>query len=101
MTQILLRRIPLLLLLLASTFAAGCSEKFEDIVVVDNEKEANRILVVLDTRGIAALKETTTANRETVYAVKVPANEASRARQILVDLDLPQDTPAGLADCGS
>ena len=88
---------PKLLLLAALCLAqAGCDEG-EAVVVVQSEKEANRVLVALEQRGIASpTKSQQTQNRQTVWEVRVAPNQASRARQILVQLDLPREQRGGL-----
>jgi type III secretion protein J len=81
-----------------ATLLAGCVE-MEELVVVDSEKEANRILVELEQHDVnGATKTEDTRQRETVYVIKVPAEKTSHARLILVDLDLPRERSAGLSE---
>lgn len=76
----------------------GC-DRPEALVNVDSEKEANAILVELERHGVTGVsKAPTTANRQTVWAINVPEAQASAARQILVQLDLPRDRSAGMED---
>ncbi|MEM7624461.1 MAG: hypothetical protein AAF333_02410 [Planctomycetota bacterium] len=86
------------LLAAAVVLLAGC-DRPEALVNVDSEKEANAILVELERHGVTGVGKTaTTANRQTVWAINVPAGQASAARQILVQLDLPRNRSAGMED---
>lgn len=89
---------PLGLLLLAVALLVGC-DRPEALVNVSSEKEANAILVELERHGVTGVgKSASTVQRQTVWAINVPDGEASKARQILVQLDLPRDESAGMAD---
>ncbi len=84
------------LFLLAGACMTGCEDSSE-VVMVNSEKEANRILVELEQRGVATPAKTQqTANRNTVWVISVPHAQASQARQILVELDLPKESRGGL-----
>ncbi len=89
---------PRLLLLALVLFAAGCGDSTE-LVVVSSEKEANRIIVELEQRGIADIKAgRQTRDRKAVFTVTVPRSAESAARQILVQLDLPREERGGLQE---
>lgn len=83
---------------LALLLLVGC-EKPQALINVDSEKEANAILVELERHGVTGVHKTpSTANRKTVWAIHVPDYQASVARQILVQLDLPRERSAGMED---
>lgn len=76
----------------------GCGDASE-LLVVPSEKEANRIVVELQQRGINNITtQRQTRDRKPVFAVHVPAHAHSAARQILVQLDLPREHRGGLQE---
>jgi type III secretion protein J len=76
---------------------AGCDQRTE-LTRVQSEKEANRILVVLESRGVtSASKQQQTEQRATVWSISVSQEELSSARAILVQNDLPREDPGGFA----
>jgi type III secretion protein J len=77
---------------------AGCDSR-QELTRVDSEKEANRILVEIEARGVSnAAKEEKSAQRKTAWSIVVPADQLSLARTILVQCDLPRDTHSGFSD---
>ncbi|HEY8747718.1 MAG TPA: hypothetical protein VIM11_07080 [Tepidisphaeraceae bacterium] len=77
---------------------AGCDSR-QELTRVDSEKEANRILVEIEARGVSnATKEEKTAQRKTAWSITVPPDELSLARAILVQCDLPRDTHSGFSE---
>ena len=62
-----------------------------------SERDANEILVVLDTKGISARKEMA-EGRVVTWKVIVPGSRASEARRILVDAELPKPKSLRLSD---
>jgi type III secretion system YscJ/HrcJ family lipoprotein len=91
--------LPRLSLLIALAAAlTGCGDSTE-LVVVGSEREANRILVELEQRGIPDLKSTREVrDRKPAFSIKVPKSSESAARQILVKLDLPREERGGLQE---
>jgi type III secretion system YscJ/HrcJ family lipoprotein len=84
------------ILLSLALLLTGCGDTTE-LVVVNSEKEANRIIVELEQRGIAEIKSARqTRDRKPVFTVTVPRSAESAARQILVQLDLPREERGGL-----
>lgn len=84
------------LVLLAVLFFTGCGERSE-LVVVDSEKEANRILVVLAEQGIAGCeKKSVTQNRQDRYLITAPPDQRDRALRVLVERDLPSEQLGGM-----
>jgi len=83
---------------LALCALAGCDQR-QELTRVDSEKEANRILVEIEARGVSnAAKEEKSAQRKTVWSIVVPPDQLSLARTILVQCDLPRDTHSGFSD---
>ncbi len=83
---------------LALCALTGCDQR-QELTRVDSEKEANRILVEIEARGVSnAAKEEKSAQRKTVWSIVVPPDQLSLARTILVQCDLPRDTHSGFAD---
>ncbi len=74
---------------------AACGEN--EIVHELDEREANAILVVLDSKDIDGRKEKE-EGRVITWKIIVPAKYASEARRILVDFDLPKPKSNRLAD---
>jgi type III secretion protein J len=75
---------------------SGCGEATAEVTVVETEKEANRILVELANRDIKdAEKVAKTEQRKSVFVITVPKSELNRAREILVQLDLPREPRGG------
>ena len=75
--------------------ASACGEN--EIVHQLDEREANTILVVLDSKDISARKEKE-EGRVITYKIVVSSKYASAARRILVDFDLPKSKSNRLAD---
>jgi len=97
MTHHLPHRLLRLWVLALAALLTGCGDATE-LVVVGSEKEANRIVVELEQRGITDLKTVReTRDRKPAFAIQVPRSSESMARQILVQLDLPRDERGGLA----
>lgn len=73
----------------------GCDE--EALVTLPSEKEANRVLVALETRGIhtARKKEDKSDRRHIQWKIFVSEEQTARARQWLVRLDLPREEAPG------
>ena len=97
MTRTPLHRSCALVLLTAVMFLSGCGSGNSELVAVESEKEANRILVELQQRGIiSATVERTTVNRKPVNTISVAPADLDRSRQILVQLDLPRENRGGM-----
>lgn len=80
---------------------AGCAEQTEELISVPTEKEANRILVALETEGVkGGSKESGKAEsgRGTVWKVKVPKTALFESRKLLVQLDLPREVQGGFEE---
>lgn len=74
----------------------GCGQR-SDLTIATSEKEANRILVELEQRGISDLKLTReTRDRKQVFIISTTPDQLSTARQILVQLNLPREERGGL-----
>lgn len=87
----------LLLIVLGCLAVGGCEEGIEDLVIVNSEKEANRILFELTNHRVAqAQKQEKTEQRRTVWRIVVPKGEAQAARAVLLDLNLPREEHGGL-----
>ena len=83
---------------LALCALTGCDQR-QELTRVDSEKEANRILVEIEARGVTnAAKEEKSAQRKTLWSIVVPPDQLSLARTILVQCDLPRDTHSGFSD---
>jgi len=61
------------------------------------EKEANRILSVLEEQGIWARKDGESKGRKTSWVVEVAAEDASAARRLLMESGLPKEARPGVA----
>lgn len=73
---------------------AGCGQ--EELVRVDTEKQANEILVELAAHQITdARKQPKAKQRATVWLLTVPKADLLRAREVLVQLDLPRKPKGG------
>ncbi|MBN2359984.1 MAG: hypothetical protein JXR83_11070 [Deltaproteobacteria bacterium] len=81
--------------LVAALALGGCAK--EEIMHDLSERDANEILVVLDTKGISARKEMA-EGRVVTWKVIVPGSRASEARRILVDAELPKPKSLRLSD---
>jgi type III secretion system YscJ/HrcJ family lipoprotein len=78
--------------------AGGCDKAAEELTKVDSEKEANRILVELEARGIKQAQKVEKAEqRKTAWSITVPAADLSAARTILVQCDLPRESHSGFS----
>lgn len=88
-----------LLLIGVACLATGCEEGQERLLVVDDAKEAMRIMVRLEENGVttAALTEAE-RNRKPVFDISVDAAELNDARRILVMFDLPRTPQPGFAE---
>jgi type III secretion protein J len=78
----------------------GCDSRTapQELARVDSEKEANRILVELEARGIKeAAKVEKAEQRKTAWSITVPQTELSAARNVLVQCDLPRETHGGFS----
>jgi type III secretion protein J len=95
MTQALHRRALVVATLALALLATACGEA--EIVHGLDEREANAILVVLDTEEIEARKEIE-EGRVITWKVLVPAKHAADARRLLVDYELPQPRSNRLKD---
>src|SRR4051812_4970338 len=86
-------------LLCAFVLLAGCDSKSPaELVRVDSEKEANRVLVELESRGIKqAQKVEKSEQRKTLWSITVLPADLAAARNILIQCDLPRDHHGGLA----
>ncbi|MEM6315211.1 MAG: hypothetical protein AAF743_14055 [Planctomycetota bacterium] len=93
----------LLIALVAIVLLVGCSERAE-IVNVESQKEANRIVVELAAAGIWAEIVPVAVNRVTRYAVHVQPDDVFAARGLLMEQGLPADPHTGfesmIADTG-
>jgi type III secretion protein J len=87
------------LLCCACLLLAGCESKSsEELVRVDSEKEANRVLVELESRGIKqAQKVEKSEQRKTLWSITVLPADVAAARNILVQCDLPRERHGGFA----
>lgn len=74
---------------------SACGE--DEIVHELSEREANAILVVLDSRDISARKEKE-EGRVVTWKIVVPSKSGSDARKLLVDFDLPKPKSNRMAD---
>lgn len=86
--------IPFFLLLLVAMLISGCSSNRAIAHGLD-EKEANEIIVVLESRGINATKNPEEsagggANQEITWVIMVPDDDSTRALSILNQLGLPR-----------
>ncbi len=85
--------------LLVMPTLVGCFEDQESLVLVESEKEANRVLVALEDYGIhGGHKKPRERQRKTFYEILVPADQAHEARQLLLQLDIPRDPHSGFAE---
>lgn len=76
----------------------GCDAR-EALVTVESEKEALVIQSALEGRGVPGVeKSPSAARRGGAWDVTVPVEVAVRARAALVELDLPREKRAGLAE---
>jgi type III secretion system YscJ/HrcJ family lipoprotein len=75
-------------------FVAGCDRRAQ-LLQLESEREATRVLVELAKAGIEADKTATTANRKTVQQIRVDPQQLDAARDVLVRLDLPKENIAG------
>lgn len=78
-----------------TSFIAGCGESPETIARLTSEKQANRILVELESAGLDPTRSTTTDRKGNTYEIRVPKDRAPDARRRLVDLDLPREEQSG------
>lgn len=74
---------------------AGCA--WNPIVHDLTERDANEIMVVLDSKGIKSRK-VVAEGRVVTWLVEVPESSATTARRILVDAELPKPKSLRLAD---
>jgi type III secretion protein J len=81
-------------LVLASALL-GCAG--EEILHGLEEPQANEVLVALDERGVPATKERE-EGADARWRVEVARGDATRARRILSERDLPRERPPGFAD---
>jgi type III secretion system YscJ/HrcJ family lipoprotein len=90
--------IGMVLLCLCLLPLGGCDQAAEELTKVDSEKEANRILVELEARGIKQAQKVEKAEqRKTTWSITVPSAELSNARNILVQCDLPRESHSGFS----
>lgn len=61
------------------------------------EIEVNEILVVLQENGISALKEKEITGQDVSWKISVKESDAARARQILINSNLPRNRELGLS----
>jgi type III secretion protein J len=74
---------------------AGCDNR-EELTRVDTDKEATRILVELSRHGVAhADKLEKSAQRKTAWSITVPQDQLAKAREVLLQADLPRETHGG------
>ena len=69
----------------------------DEVVHGLSEREANQILVVLESKDVSARKEVE-EGRTVTWKVLVPSNAGHEARRILVDAELPQPKSTRLQD---
>lgn len=89
------RRVALAALALGALGLTACGEN--EIVHGLQEREANQILVVLESKEIPA-KKVIEEGRVITWKVLVPSSAAHEARRILVDAELPQPKSTRLED---
>ncbi len=75
-------------------FCAGCSgiELYQNL----SEEDANGILVLLSENGIKAKKKKEVRQNEVTYIIEVRDTEMARARQLLVQHNMPRKKEMGL-----
>jgi type III secretion protein J len=86
-------RLPLLLLLLP--LGAGCGR--EELLHGLDERQANDVLVALDEGGLAASTRRAEGTGDG-WVVEVPGADASRARRLLSERELPRPRTPGFGD---
>lgn len=75
-------------------FLASCAkiELYQNL----SEEDANEILVLLSTNSIKATKKKVMVQNETSYSIEVPEDQMARARQLLVQHNMPHKKELGL-----
>lgn len=84
-----------LILLFLGTFATGCQRL--DLYHNLQEVEVNEILVVLQENGIPAIKDKEITGQDVSWKISVKESDAARARQILINNNLPRNRELGLS----
>ncbi len=83
------------LLFFLAVFFTGCQRL--DLYHNLQEIEVNEILVVLQENGISARKEKEITGQDVSWKISVKENDAARARQILINSNLPRNRELGLS----
>ena len=87
-------RLSLLLTVLILLLLPACDRE-ADLVQLASEKEAIRVMTVLEAEGIDVIKTQVKLQRATVWQLSVAEGDEQRARQLLVEYNLPAETYGG------
>lgn len=85
-----------LVVLLLLVVAVGCGQV--DLNHELSEADADEILVLLSTNGIDATKTKEIVQQRTTWKISVAARHAAKARELLIQHNMPRKRSAGLAE---
>ena len=75
---------------------SGCGERSERVLRATSQRDVNEALVEFTRAGVVgATVQDRSTQRTEIYEIRVPVSQATRARQVMLDLELPRERQPG------